>query len=272
MVSGPVNYYIISFCLPCCRVDPILIATVYIDDVYSLGEWGSHDFRLNSFLARLTNGRHPAEYYARHVKNLAFVGCFGSAESTIDGILAICTGVENLMINLNLMSEMKFFSNLKAGLALRRLYVNYWAQAAPWSDSDYSLPVCFRNLTHLHLTDDEGHWPSYTGWEHLTCLTHLAVAKCYIFSLEMVMKALPVIRYVAIHRYVGDRFSCPAIRVRDTPHLDVRVVNLGGLPPSDWQRGARGEGDFWDIVEREVERRLREGRPSSTAPRIVLYA
>ena len=261
MVSGPVNYCIVSFCLPCRRVDPILIATVYIDDVYSLGEWGSHDFRLNSFLARLTNGRHPAEYYARHVKNLAFVGCFGSAESTIDGILAICTGVENLMINLNLMSEMKFFSNPKAGLALRRLYVNYWAQAAPWSDSDYSLPVCFRNLTHLHLTDDEGHWPSYTGWEHLTCLTHLAFISCDTGTLQEAMNLLPAIRFVALcHSYRGDQYGYIDVVIHDTPELDLRVVLLSNLPPSDWEYGARGKGDFWNAVEDEVERRLREGQ------------
>jgi hypothetical protein len=31
---------------------------------------------------------------------------------------------------------------------------------------------------------------------------------------------------------------------------------LGEIPEYDWERGARGEGDFWDIVEEEVERRL----------------
>jgi hypothetical protein len=31
------------------------------------------------------------------------------------------------------------------------------------------------------------------------------------------------------------------------------------IPQYDWERGARDEGDFWDLVEREVKRRLKDG-------------
>jgi hypothetical protein len=36
----------------------------------------------------------------------------------------------------------------------------------------------------------------------------------------------------------------------------ARVVFLSGIPQNDWERGARGEGDFWDLVERETKRHL----------------
>lgn len=80
------------------------------------------------------------------------------------------------------------------------------------------------------------------------------------------MKLLPVLRYVALcHFYRGDRYSYIDMVIHNELEIkedfkDVRVVLLSGtIPPSDWERGARGEGDFWDAVEVEVERRLREG-------------
>jgi len=33
------------------------------------------------------------------------------------------------------------------------------------------------------------------------------------------------------------------------------VVYMNGIPLDDWGRGVRGQGDFWDVVEWEVERR-----------------
>ena len=38
----------------------------------------------------------------------------------------------------------------------------------------------------------------------------------------------------------------------------MRVVFLSEIPEHDWERGARGGGDFWDVVEQEVKRRLDE--------------
>lgn len=33
------------------------------------------------------------------------------------------------------------------------------------------------------------------------------------------------------------------------------VVFMNGIPQDDWGRGVRGQGDFWHVVEWEVERR-----------------
>jgi hypothetical protein len=75
------------------------------------------------------------------------------------------------------------------------------------------------------------------------------------------MKTLPTVRYVALGSYRGgEQYKYVCATVNDNPHIraawGVRVVFFGEIPELDWERGARGEGDFWDIVEREVEGRL----------------
>ncbi len=239
------------------RIDPILIATVYIDD-----DPTSRHEKIKSFLTKLTNGKNPAEYYARHVKNLAFFGFLPKNE--VDAILAICTGVENLVIRPPLehfcFTRVEFFRNPQAGMALRRLCIDYWNSGGRESPS-LSFHPCFRNLTHLHLLDDHKDWPDFTGWESLTCLTHLAFMSCDTESLQEAMNLLPAIRFVALcHSYRGDQYGYIDVVIHDTPDLDPRVVLLSNLPPSDWEYGARGKGDFWNAVEDEVERRLREGQ------------
>ncbi len=75
------------------------------------------------------------------------------------------------------------------------------------------------------------------------------------------MGFLPAIQFgVLCSAYVGDQYGYIDVVIHDTPELDPRVVVLSNLPPSDWEYGARGKGDFWSAVEDEVERRLREGR------------
>ena len=77
----------------------------------------------------------------------------------------------------------------------------------------------------------------------------------------LLMQRLPAVRYVALGSYKSRKYGHAT--VNNSPHIraawGVRVVHLGEIPTHDWERGARGEGDFWDIVEQEVERRLEEG-------------
>ena len=78
------------------------------------------------------------------------------------------------------------------------------------------------------------------------------------------MQSLPAIQYVALGYYNGDeRYRYADVVVNNSPHFraawGVRVVALGNIPRSDWKRGARGEDDFWNVVEDEVERRLQDG-------------
>ena len=50
--------------------------------------------------------------------------------------------------------------------------------------------------------------------------------------------------------------------VYNVPHITaawgVRVVFLSEIPQHDWEWGAQGEGDFWNVVEQEVERLLEQ--------------
>jgi len=206
--------------------------------------------RLELFLAKLTNGK-PVEYYAQHIKNLSILARFQNKE--INNILAICTGVENLA----LWADPDFFGNPHSGRNLLRLTIQMKRcfRSAP----NFYHP-CFANLTHLHLYDEEEDWSTYPGWETLSNLTHLALACSGSPETTMqLMQSLPAIRYVALGHYYASRKYADAT-INNCPHIraawGVRVVHLGEIPTHDWERGARGEGDFWDIVEQEVEGRL----------------
>ena len=98
------------------------------------------------FLAKLSNGK-PVDYFAQHIKNLAIRNPFSQTE-TVNGILAICTGVENLVLSAPY--GINFFQNPRAGRNLRRLTINLGRQFG--SRPNFYRP-CFANLTHLHLWD-----------------------------------------------------------------------------------------------------------------------
>ncbi|KAF8961356.1 hypothetical protein BDZ97DRAFT_1207800 [Flammula alnicola] len=218
--------------------------------------------RLERFLAQLTKGK-PVEYYAQHIKNLAILGGFVQNKE-IDRILAICTGVENLVV-LAPAWGLDFFENPQAGRNLRRLTIKLEKFNRQFGSTPNFYHPCFANLTHLHLSDDDDDWPTYAGWETLASLTHLAFA-CSgpPEKIMQLMQTLPTVRYVALGSYHGgERYKYAYATVNNSPHIraawGVRVVFLGEIPQYDWERGARGEGDFWDVVEQEVERRLKEG-------------
>ena len=92
MVSGYDDYKVIVLFMQSCysRIDPLLIKTVIMQDTSSIYE---KQDELKQFL---TNGK-PVKYYAQHIKNLAIFGTF-SQHKEINCILAICTGVKNLVL------------------------------------------------------------------------------------------------------------------------------------------------------------------------------
>ena len=232
------------------RIDPILIATVCIMDDFGR----ERRARPELFLAKLTNGE-PPNYYAQHIKNLAIVGGFDINAKPIEHILAVCTGVENLVL-LTQAFDIGFFKHPLAGRNLRRLAINLERFE---SKSNFNHP-CFTNITHLHLWDHD--WPTYPGWENLASLTHLAFACSGTPSqVRQLMRKVPTVRYVALGSYHGENRYGDAV-INNGRHRrkawSVRVVFLGNIPDYDWERGARGKGDFWDVVEREVQRRLGE--------------
>jgi hypothetical protein len=91
------------------------------------------------------------------------------------------------------------------------------------------------------------------GFENLRSLTHLAFACCGPEELAIVMPKLPALQYVAfcIYRWIED---VPSVQ-RKISGGDIKVVWIDGLTLGDWERGATGRGDFWDLVEQEVARR-----------------
>jgi len=242
------------------RIDPILISTVCIMEHFE----SIRRDRLELLLTKLTN--RPVEYYAQHIKNLGLFGLFSQNE-VIDRILAICTGVENLIV-LAPSWGLKFFENPQAGCNLRRLSIGLEKFFPRFGSTPNFYHPCFANLTHLHLWDEAEDWSTYAGWETLTSLTHLAFSCSCPEDIIQVIQTLPTVQYVAVGHYCcRERYKHAHVTVNNSPHIraawSVRVVVLSMIPEYDWERGARGEGDFWDLVERELERRLEEGSVSS---------
>ena len=184
------------------RIDSILISTVSIME----GLECKRQCRLDNLLAKLTNGK-SLEYYARYIKNLAIFGPF--AKTSIGyWPSAVTSGVENLVL-LGPAWDFDLFKNTQTGRHLRRLTVNlshFKFKCSPQLGSmpgiyhpSFSNPMpnfyhpCFSNLTHLHLMDDDGDWPTYTGWETLASLTHLAFT-CY--ALWLVKGVTPTVEAV----------------------------------------------------------------------------
>ncbi|KAF9473292.1 hypothetical protein BDN70DRAFT_925241 [Pholiota conissans] len=240
-------------------IDPILLTTVCL--LMSFDYLSSSERKLEPrdklFLAKLKNGKAP-QYYAQHVKNLSIIDPHAMNDN-INNILAICTGVENLVV----LSAwgVEFPDYREAGRNMRRLCISLerFAQKPPSIPNFYH--HIFANITHLHLNDDSDDWPHYVGWENLSSLTHLALA-CSDTpdrTLRHIQTALPTVRYVALGHYECRGWDNRVV-VNNSPHITarwgIRVVRLSELSVYDWERGARGQGDFWDIVEREVQRRL----------------
>lgn len=248
------------------RIDPILIATVCItEDVESLSK--REDSRLERFLAKLTNGK-PVEYYRQHIKHLAILGSTSFSENettttTLNRILAICTGVEYFALLTPPPHDLDLFNPQQHQWShLRRLGIKLSAfKSRPSESSDpiFHNNPCFANLTHLHISDEAYTWPTYTGWETLTTLTHIAFSSALPLDVARIMLILPSIQYVAVGHYVVSEWLMHAmegssIGLYSRAKWGPRVVLFPGM--CDWERGARGEDDFWGLVEREVDRRL----------------
>ena len=150
-----------------------------------------------------------------------------------------------------------FLEHPNAGSHLRRLTCKLEYLFLPWSTEQNFQHTCFANLTHLHLYDEMEEWSNYVGFENLRSLTHLAFACCGPEGLAIVMPKLPALEYVALGHYKSNESGVPRVfnEVPVEKLYGIRVVWINGLAMDDWQRGAAGGVDFWDVVEREVARR-----------------
>ena len=205
----------------------------------------------------------PQEFYSKHVKNL-WISAPDDPDA-FERILTICGSVENLVLfprkwRIN-PPFIPFLEIPNAGGCLNRLTCKLDVLFPPWSTSINFRYPCFANLTHLHLYDDDDEWPTYTGFEHLRSLTHLALACCGPQQLAAIMPRLPALKYVALCHYESTEYGRLTVN-RKIP-VEVygnKVVWLQGLKKADWENGAAGQGDFWDMVEEEVAMRRTVGR------------
>ena len=232
------------------RIGPILYKTVILDDTRKT-HTAKSTFQL--FVANL-DYRRP-EFYSTHVKNL-WISATGDLND-FKRILTICSGVENLLLpsmghvipaSWTKDPAIELVEHLNASSSrLRRMTA--LGPHSPWPNFEYA---CFANITHLHLhgCDD---WSRLKGFELLHSLTHLAVEWCRPEQLALAMLKLPAVKYVAICKYETHEYGHPMANRRVPIEMHgINVVLVDGVTIVDWERGANGGADFWDVVEKEV--------------------
>jgi hypothetical protein len=254
------------------RIDPILYNTVILENEnlwMDTIEPRTVKSKFELFVANIDCK--PPEFYSTHVKNLWI-----SAPGHLDGfdrILTVCSGVENLVLfpwGSHMTGSPPSIHLLENLSCLRRMTVNLDKLSVPWSPGLSFGYACFSNITHLHLYDDDEDWPDYKGFEHLYSLTHLALACCQSAQLAIVMPKLPALEYVALCSY-SDGYGHPRVdRKFPTEMWAINVVRVSGLAIADWECGATGGTDFWDIVEEEVARRQAQVISESNTNQIAL--
>ena len=194
----------------------------------------------------------PPEFYSKHVRNL----WISTADDppAFERILSVCSGVDNLVLFPNRRSiNLPFIPFLEipnAGSHLRRLTCKLETLFPPWSTMQNFQHPFFANLTHLHLYDEMEDWSTYVGFENLRSLSHLAFACCGPEALATVMPKLPAIEYVALGHYGTDEGVLSVYRRVPVEVYGIKVVWIDGLGINDWEGGATGRADFWDLVER----------------------
>ena len=199
----------------------------------------------------------PPEFYSKHVKNLWISAA--DDRQAFERILSICSGVENLalfpMRRRIFYPFVPFLDIPNAGSHLRRLTCKLEYLFIPWSTNQNFHHPCFANITHLHLFDETEDWSTYEGFENLRSLTHLAFSCCSQKELAILMPKLPALEYVAFCSYKIDESELSVSRRVPIEVYGIKVVWIEGLCMDDWERGAAGRGDFWELVEQEVAMR-----------------
>ena len=242
------------------RIEPILYEIVILRNFGRRSQASSLEYkpRFELFMANIDSK--PPGFYSKHVKNLWI--STSDDPPAFERILSVCSGVENIVLFSNRRSiNLPFIPFLEipnAGSHLRRLTCKLESFFPPWSTMQNFEHPFFANLTHLHLYDEMEDWSTYVGFENLRSLTHLAFACCGPEELATVMPKLPAVEYVALGHYRTDEGVPSVSRRVPVGVYGIKVVLMDGLTINDWEGGATGRADFWDLVEREVARRRAE--------------
>ncbi|KAF8656959.1 hypothetical protein AX16_002314 [Volvariella volvacea WC 439] len=114
---------------------------------------------------------------------------------------------------------------------------------------DFALPF-FGSVTHLdvldHIANDD--WDAWKGLAHLPNLTHLAVEGDNIR--EFVLSTLEHCkRLVVLVQFCHLRDLAPGLEGRKGEHPKLVLMKALSDVLADWERGTRGEKDFWQRAE-----------------------
>jgi len=194
--------------------------------------------------------------YGRHVRHVLLQH---RQSQEIGDVLKHCPKVHNLALWI-INGPCEHLIPIIEGLSLRILSFDpsYFFGGYDW---DAIIPFdqpLFHNLTHLEIINVTSIWSKWEQLASLSKLTHLALAGIanqeFIDRVLVECKALKffVMFYSDIDNLIGEV---------DFPQRDHRVVFLQTVADhlEHWERGARGEEDFWITAERCKQEAMKDG-------------
>ncbi|KAJ7165145.1 hypothetical protein C8R46DRAFT_1277366 [Mycena filopes] len=215
--------------------------------------------------------RLPARFLRTHVRHV-FLDCrvYASTEERIDifDIFAALAGVTDLMLNTSaapiprplILAAISELPLLRLRACLGDLFAPRSYDALSSAAVDFSSPI-FRHITHLALTDSL--WETRSDWARglprLPALTHLSV---YHYSPEPLFRELfqtcALLRVLVILRVstLCDPWSFDALSEQEPR---IVVAEDGHESLTEWYRGARGLGDYWERAEDVIGKRMLSG-------------
>ncbi|KAJ7184711.1 hypothetical protein C8R46DRAFT_1064857 [Mycena filopes] len=206
-------------------------------------------------IANLLEGRRQS-FFQKHVRHVCFMDF--QSEEFIASVLGACTGTVNLAFR-DLMGGPALLPILDA-LPLQRLAIclDRLFLSIP-GGMDFSRPL-FAHITHLDILDwrDEGREP-WAGLARIPHLTHLSFSYhdyLPIYTCRDVLRACKRLRVLAA---LCTEALLPKFTVGLTySDLDADPRFVLVIVPDDlvdWEVGARGGGDYWDVADEMVKQR-----------------
>ncbi|TFK61609.1 hypothetical protein BDN72DRAFT_883083 [Pluteus cervinus] len=184
--------------------------------------------------------------YGHHTHHL----CFNHANSS--AILPLCPNAYNLAF---------WFDSERApnvvNLPVKKVtFDDYWFLKKRPDTNDTRVVRWCSNITHLGLgrlfTVKVGQY-----LVHFPALEYLMILDFNEYGgLAVAWKCCPRLKVVVrLLGPVSHHDKTQVVHNTEGEDQDIRIVKMDGSFMSDWVRGAKGEGDMWELAEKEVERR-----------------
>jgi len=208
-------------------------------------------------LGKLIRSKTPPTFWLpERVRHVCFVD-HNQLDPVACFVLATCTNIVDLAVPRTFPS----YALLTAVMTLQRLSVMI-AGMLPPDGRDFTHSF-FAHITHLDLLDRaaEG-WDAWSGLAQLPMLTHLSFHENLIPD-SVCVGALKHCKSLAVLAVVWPTHE--ARLATDYPYLQldfeeprfVMLVVADHL--ADWETGARGGGDYWDVADELVKQRQIQG-------------